>query len=792
VTIIDKNLRALTIRTKLALIISLLIAAIAIFIFLYFPANLKDQAIAAVSDKANSIAEITAYSIAPGLVFNDSTAIREVINSAITNEDLLFIVVKNDSGRVIDSYAKAINTPRDYVKSHDDHVYSETNHIFHVTTPIRFNNNRVGEICLGFSLKGVYQEISNSRNTIAFVSLLVLIFGIISVIGISAVITKPLMSIVKSAKHIAEGDLTIRTEIVTNDEVGDLATAFNIMVDNIESNQNKLIDLNANLEEKVRIRTQELRNEIGEKIQAEEELAKSLSLLTATLESTADGILVVNNEGKIVNLNQKFVDMWSIPSDIIQSRDDEKALNFVLSQLKQPELFVQKVKELYSSPEQNSFDTLEFKDGKIFERYSQPQRLAGNSVGRVWSFRDITERRHLEESLRQSQKMEAIGQLAGGVAHDFNNILTVIMGYGDFLSDKIPKDDPMHNDLTEIKRASERAASLTHQLLAFSRKQVLSPKILDLNTVVGNLEKMLGRLIGEDIDLAFFPGKDLYQVWADQGQIEQVLMNLVVNARDAMPAGGKITIETANVELDEIYARTHGQVRPGPHAVLILSDTGTGMDQETQSRVFEPFFTTKEVGKGTGLGLATVYGIIKQSGGNIWVYSELGKGTTFKIYLPQIDQNEVPNARPDLSDESLTGTETILLVEDESSLRDLAFAILVKRGYTVLEASNGEDAILACAKYNDPIHLLLTDVVMPLMNGRELAEKLQPRRPDMKVLFMSGYTDEAIVRHGVLDSANAFLQKPFTPESLAKKVREILNGPAQVISANQIANDSKS
>ncbi len=771
----DKKFRLLTIRSRLALIITLIIAVIAIFIFIYFPANLKNHAIEALSNKANSIASITAYSIAPGLVFGDDEAIKEVINSAVTNKDLLFIVVRNDSGRVVDSYARGFDIPQDYQNSHVDPAFAESHEIYHVTSPVIFNTTKVGEICLGFSLAEVHQEISSSRTTIAFVSLLILIFGMVAVFISSAVITKPLMKIVKSAQHIARGDLTIRTDIKTNDEVGDLANAFNIMVNNIQYSQNKLIDLNAHLEEKVRERTKELSDEISERTKAEVELAKSLSLLTATLESTADGILVVNNEGKIVNLNQKFIDMWSIPPEIIRSGDDQKAIDFVLSQLKYPDLFVNKVKELYAHPDAESEDTLEFIDGKIFERYSQPHKLGGKSIGRVWSFRDITEKRRLEDSLRQSQKMEAVGQLAGGVAHDFNNILTVIMGYGDFLAAKIPRDDPMFKDLEEIKNASQRASTLTHQLLAFSRKQILSPKILNLNTVVGNMEKMLKRLIGEDIDMIFIPTKDLSKIWADQGQIEQVVMNIVVNARDAMPDGGKITIETANVELDDCYARTHDNVQKGPHVVLSISDTGIGMDEKTRSRIFEPFFTTKEVGKGTGLGLSTVYGIVKQSGGNIWVYSEPGKGTTFKIYFPQINHDKAISIQSEALNESLDGTETILLVEDESSLRDLAFAILVRRGYTVLEASNGEEAITVSRKYNGVIHLMLTDVIMPLLNGRELADKLKLERPDMRVLFMSGYTDEAIFRHGVLDSMNAFIQKPFTPISLSKKVREILD-----------------
>jgi two-component system, cell cycle sensor histidine kinase and response regulator CckA len=389
--------------------------------------------------------------------------------------------------------------------------------------------------------------------------------------------------------------------------------------------------------------------------------------------------------------------------------------------------------------------------------------------------RDVTERKQLEEQLRQSQKMEAIGQLAGGVAHDFNNLLTAIIGYSGLALQRMEDESPLKPYIEEIKKAGDRAANLTRQLLAFGRKQILQPLPLNLNDVITDLNKMLRRLIGEDIRLAARLDLDLKKIKADPGQIEQVLMNLVVNARDAMPRGGNLTIETANVQIDEEYAGRHIGVNSGAYVMLAVSDNGTGMDQETESKIFEPFFTTKDKGKGTGLGLSTVYGIVKQSGGNIWVYSEMGHGTTFKIYLPQVD-DAVGTEQAKPQDDSIPGgSETVLLVEDEEVVRGLAQRILKDAGYRVITANGGEEAITWCANNTETIHLLLTDVVMPDTSGKELAERLSSLRPQTKVLFMSGYTDEAIVHHGVLDSNVEFIQKPFTPTALSRKVRQVLD-----------------
>jgi PAS domain S-box-containing protein len=419
---------------------------------------------------------------------------------------------------------------------------------------------------------------------------------------------------------------------------------------------------------------------------------------------------------------------------------------------------------------------MEWKRGSYACHAEPLHDAAGQVLGAICMSLDVTDRKQLEEQFRQAQKMEAVGRLAGGIAHDFNNLLMVILGYADVLSERLVATDPLRKNAEQIRTAAQRAASLTRQLLAFSRKQILAPTVISIDSVVADMEKILRRLIPEDVQLETHSAAHLWSVRADRSQIEQVIMNLAINARDAMPNGGRLMLETANVELDSSFSRHSVVMAPGKYVMLAVTDNGCGMDADTQVHLFEPFFTTKEKGKGTGLGLATVYGIVKQSGGYIWVYSEPGKGTTFKVYLPRVEgAREKPRKDDSHGAKPLQrGSETVLLVEDEDGVRQLAREYLETNGYTVLQAAEGHAALELAGMHDGPIHLLMTDVVMPGISGRELAQRVSKVRPDVKVLYMSGYTDQAVVNHGILESGSVLLQKPFTMATLATKLREIL------------------
>lgn len=516
---------------------------------------------------------------------------------------------------------------------------------------------------------------------------------------------------------------------------------------------------------------------ITERKRIEKALQKSEEYFRSLIENASDVITIINSGG--------IIEYESSPIEKILGYKPEELIGSNAFEFIYPE-DREKVIKTFTQGIQNVGTTysieyrFQHKDGswRILESVGKGFLTDSGEVNVIVNSRDITEQKRLEEQFLQAQKMEAVGRLAGGVAHDFNNMLTAIQGYSELLVEKFSQEDPRLNYVNEISKASERAALLTRQLLAFSRRQIFQPKVINLNTLVDGMKGMLKRLIGEDIELVIIPQETLGQVKADPGQIEQVIMNLVVNSRDAMTGDGKIIIETMNVEFNELYSHTHIFVQPGSYLMLAVSDTGCGMDAETQKYIFEPFFTTKETGKGTGLGLSTVYGIVKQSGGYIFAYSELNKGTTFKIYLPRVDEAAQSFEQgAAISSELLSGSETILLVEDDDTLRSLSTEILRLSGYTVLEASDGAEALLVFEKHNAPIHLLLTDVVMPKMNGRDLAERLTLLRPEIKVLYMSGYTDRVLVQTGGFESEISILQKPFLPSVLTRRVREVLDAP---------------
>jgi signal transduction histidine kinase/ActR/RegA family two-component response regulator/HAMP domain-containing protein len=506
----------------------------------------------------------------------------------------------------------------------------------------------------------------------------------------------------------------------------------------------------------------------------ENEIKRAVSMLEATLESTVDGILVVDQAGRTVATNRKFADMWRIPEETSATHDSRLLLEAIQDQLKDPAAFRATIDELYGTPDMESFDVLEFKDGRTFERVSIPQRIDRVNVGRVWSFRDVTAQRKLEAQLRHALKMEAIGTLTGGVAHDFNNILTAIVGYGSMLKMQLPADGPLQRYIDQVLSAADRATSLTRSLLTYSRKQPVNLRPLDLNESVLRVKNLLERLIGEDVELDISLAPGPLTILADSGQIEQILMNLVSNARDAIERHGSLTIRTEPGVIDQQFIATFGYGRPGNYAILSVADSGAGMDAATVERIFEPFFTTKEVGKGTGLGLAIIYGIVKQHGGYINVQSEPGEGTTFRILLPLTEPRDAAVA-DQVRLVAGGGSETILLIEDNEQVRQLYHDLLSGYGYRVLTAADGEAGLALFLSHRESIALVILDVIMPKKNGRETLAAIRQFQPEMKALFMSGYTAEIIQREEIHQTGLHFLSKPVTPDAFLAKIREILD-----------------
>jgi len=625
-------------------------------------------------------------------------------------------------------------------------------------TPLSSRAEVGAYVSVGIPSKVAFAEADrNMVRNLAWLGLVAMLTFLAAWFGGNLFILRPVNRLSNTTKRLADGDLTVRVgPPYDKGEIGRVAQAFDQMAESLERRE-------------------------SERRRAEDALQRSQARLQLQIDRMPIGCIMWDPDFRVTSWNPAAEKIFGFTAEEMMGKHP-----YGLIVPKEVQSHVDSIWQrlLGGDSTAHSVNDNMTKDGRTItcEWSNTPIKEADGTVLGVLSMvQDITERKRaeeekvtLQEQLRQSQKMEAIGSLAGGVAHDFNNLLTIIKGNSQLSLMELKAGDPLRENIEQVEKAADRAAALTRQLLAFSRRQVLETKVLDLNTILRDLDKMLRRVIGEDIELVTLLAENLGTVKADPGQIEQVVMNLAVNARDAMLKGGKLTIETANVDLDEVYARSHVAVTPGRYVMLSVSDTGVGMPPEVKEHIFEPFFTTKEKGKGTGLGLSTVHGIVKQSGGNIWVYSEPGQGTAFKIYLPRVDELPEEAGEKVVQKELPGGGETILVVEDEEKVRQVTVQILTKNGYTVLEASHGDEARQICEQHGGPIHLIMTDVVLPGMNGRELAECLVSSRPGAKVLYMSGYTDNAIVHHGVLDKGVNFIQKPFTIDGLTKKVRKVL------------------
>ena len=752
--------RSIRLKLTVFVILLLIITALAFSIVTVkiLDKTILNEIIKRAETSSKSAAAVAAYSLASGdslgmdnIVFKGKSSNTDVEYMAIVDKKMRILahsdikkrgeILKEAEGRTLKNDGDG-TVVREIPFSKDK--------IFEIHTPILFKGKSLGSVFVGVNQSVLLKAQSFARERIFWLCASTLLVAVIGVIGISILITRSIQELASGVEELEQGKWGRSLRVYSRDELGKLTESFNKMSRTIMEQQ--------------------------------EEVSKYTRQLQTLSENAPFGMVMIAKDGTFEYINPKFrelvgYDLNDIPNGKTWFRKaypDPTYRHHVIS------TWINDLEGLKSGEKRPRTFTVTCKGGteKIINFIPVQLETGENLI----ACEDITELKRaeeektvLQEQLRQSQKVEAVGCLAGGIAHDFNNLLTVIKGYSQLSSIELKEGDPLRGNIDEIQNATDRAASLTRQLLAFSRRQVMEMKILDLNTLLRDLEKMLRRVIGEDIEMVIQLAEDLGRVRADVGQIEQVIMNLAVNGRDAMPNGGKLTIETANVELDEFYARSHVDVKPGHYVMFSVSDTGVGMTPEVRERIFEPFFTTKEKGKGTGLGLSTSYGIVKQSEGDIWVYSVQGKGTTFKIYLPRVNEPLEEIRKEVLKEELPRGNETILIVEDEEEVRKLAGKILERQGYRILETPNGDDALLACERSKSPIHLMLADIIMPGMSGSELAKLLEPLYPEIKILYMSGYTDNTIVRHGVLEKGVNYIQKPFTMEGLAKKVREVLD-----------------
>lgn len=756
---------SLRVSTKIAVGLSLLLVGVCISIFLYFPQRIRDAALEGLGNEARALSGVAAHTLAAPIVFDDTSAVRDVLANLRSNPVVAWVSVENLEGRAIaqsgsleDSTALRTNaglTP-------DGSLHMHVGKITHDAV-------EVGTIRLALSTAGPRREANRQRVHILLFSLLVCAIVMLGTSVVARATLTPLTHVAEAARAIANGDINTRAAVETGDEIGSLASSFNTMVDQLMAAQGNLELANEKLEQRVRDRTQRLAEEIEERRRAEHELKISEERFRSLFERAPIGIALVDMNGKIFEFNEPLQRLLGYESgelrgrhvrDIITSEDiDHSALPDAL---------------LYRDINAEAVCMGKSRNIDARVALSAVSGEAGNIHFVSMMVLDLSAEKELEAKFRQAQKLEAVGRLAGGIAHDFNNLLTTINGFSDLVMQEMAADDPRRVDVEEVRKSGERAALLTRQLLAFSRQQVLQPRVLDLSAVVTETARMLKRLIGDNIDLRIRAKEGLPCVKVDPSQIVQVLLNLAVNARDAMEHGGVLEITTGKEFLSRGDARALETQSQGEYVTLTVRDTGCGIDPRVLAHIFEPFFTTKDVGKGTGLGLATVYGIVKQSGGAITVKSEVGRGTSFTIYFPANDRAAAitePTVQP-----SGRGNETVLIAEDEPTVRRFVSRVLKRAGYRVLESADGAEALELVNREPGEIHLLLTDAVMPRMSGAELMVQLHRQRPGIKVLFMSGYTRDTMKEQGVDVGEMAFLQKPVSPAVLANSVRSLLDG----------------
>ena len=765
--------RFVSLQTKFLVGTLLVVASVMSALVLIVEHRQREAIISEVQRRGDALARDLAVVSTGPLVLYNYTQLEQNVARLATEPDVAYAMILDRDGRVAahNDRPEIVGTllsggALDRILSTDASRPQEIDGpdgeaLYDFAVPIRIDAQTWGTARVGLSRRRMEAEIAATRRRLVVLAIFVLAGAGLASAVVARRIARPVRQLAVGAVAISRGELVQRVEPTTSDEIGQLATAFNDMARQLHEQRSALIEQRTALEAAH-----------GELHHRFAELSDLKSYTDHILDSLVNGIVTLDLEGRVITLNGAAESLLGCPPGAAARG---RHVSEVLAHA--PELVASLQAAIQWRTGRTGTVTLPGRSGGVVPVEIMTATLKGREgqdLGVIAVMRDLTSVRALEAQLRHAQKMEAVGRLAGGVAHDFNNLLTVITGRSQLLLLKLPPESSLRRDVELVEETAHRASALTRQLLSFSRKQIVQPRIVDLNEVVRGMETMLGRLIGEDITLATRLDPTAGCVRADPAQLEQMIVNLAVNARDAMPLGGRLTLETSFVRIDESFARQHVGLRAGPHVRLTVRDTGVGMDALIKTHLFEPFFTTKGPGKGTGLGLATVYGIVTQSGGAIRVESEPGQGATFTIDLPRVD------APADLRDPGFPaatprGSETVLLVEDEAEVRGLARDILHRQGYTVLEAADGDEALRIGREQGGPIHLLVTDVVMPQMGGRELADRLKAGRAETKVLYVSGYTDDAILHQGVSETGTAFLPKPFTAAALAYKVREVLD-----------------
>jgi PAS domain S-box-containing protein len=766
--------RFVSLQTKFLVGTLLVVAAVMSALVLIVQDRQREAIIREVQTRGDALArDLAAVSTGPLVLYN-YTELEQHVARLAAETDVAYAMILDRDGRVAahNHRPDIVGTllsggTLDRILSTDATVAQELHGtdgeaLYDFAVPIRVDAQRWGTARVGLSRRRMEADIAATRRHLVLLAVLVLAGAGLASALVARRIASPVRQLAAGAVAISRGELVQRVEPTTSDEIGQLATAFNDMASQLHEQRSTLLEQRTALE----AAHGELRRRFAE-------LSDLKSYTDHILDSLLNGIVTLDLDGRVVTLNGPAQSLLGCPAvEAARGRHVTEVLAHA------PELVAIVQVAIQRRTSRTGTVTMPARTGGVVPVEVTTATLKGGEgqdLGVIVVARGLTTVRALEAQLRHAQKMEAVGRLAGGVAHDFNNLLTVITGRSQLLLLKLPPESPLRRDVELVEETAHRASALTRQLLAFSRKQMVQPRVVDLNEVVRSMDTMLSRLIGEDISLATLLDPAAGCVRADPAQLEQMIVNLAVNARDAMPLGGRLTLETSFIRLDESLARQHVGLQAGPHVRLVVRDTGIGMDGLTKVHLFEPFFTTKGPGKGTGLGLATVYGIVTQSGGAIHVESEPGQGATFTIDLPRVDAPVDLRTDAAVPDAAPHGSETVLLVEDEPEVRGLARDILHQQGYTVLEAADSDQALEIGREHRGPIHLLVTDVVMPQMGGRELADRLTGRRPETRVLYVSGYTDDAILRKGVSETGTAFLPKPFTASALAHKVRQVLD-----------------